>query len=108
MLWPPAFTDAAWWALLAQERMANNHVYVFRKSQPSKYAYVAECRYVCVSGGGAGWVGGGGVRACVGVGGARTSASWRRFGFCWLNLPPTQHSSCTPHCAALCPTQVCR
>ena len=28
----------------AQERMANNHVYVFRKSQPSKYAYVAECR----------------------------------------------------------------
>ena len=27
-----------------QERMANNHVYVFRKSQPSKYAYVAECR----------------------------------------------------------------
>lgn len=30
--------------LIAQERMANNHVYVFRKSQPSKYAYVAECR----------------------------------------------------------------
>lgn len=26
--------------------MANNHVYVFRKSQPSKYAYVAECRCV--------------------------------------------------------------
>jgi DNA-directed RNA polymerase II subunit RPB2 len=35
--------------LIAQERMANNHVYVFRKSQPSKYAYVAECR--CGSGG---------------------------------------------------------
>ncbi|KAL4856586.1 DNA-directed RNA polymerase II subunit RPB2 [Chlorella vulgaris] len=32
--------------LIAQERMANNHVYVFRKSQPSKYAYVAECRSV--------------------------------------------------------------
>lgn len=31
-------------AALLQERMANNHVYVFRKSQPSKYAYVAECR----------------------------------------------------------------
>ncbi len=30
--------------LIAQERMANNHVYVFRKSQPSKYLYVAECR----------------------------------------------------------------
>ena len=32
--------------LIAQERMAANHVYVFRKSQPSKYAYVAECRSV--------------------------------------------------------------
>lgn len=30
--------------LIAQERMANNHVYVFRKSQPSKYAYIGECR----------------------------------------------------------------
>jgi DNA-directed RNA polymerase II subunit RPB2 len=30
--------------LIAQERMAHNHVYVFRKSQPSKYLYVAECR----------------------------------------------------------------
>ena len=30
--------------LIAQERMANNHVFVFRKSQPSKYAYIAECR----------------------------------------------------------------
>lgn len=30
--------------LIAQERMANNHVYVFRKSQPSKYAFQAECR----------------------------------------------------------------
>lgn len=26
--------------------MANNHVYVFKKSQPSKYAYQAECRSV--------------------------------------------------------------
>ncbi len=32
--------------LIAQERMANNQVYVFRKSQPSKYAYQAECRSV--------------------------------------------------------------
>ena len=32
--------------LIAQERMANNHVYVFRKSQPSKYAYQAEIRSV--------------------------------------------------------------
>ena len=30
--------------LIAQERMATNHVYVFKKSQPSKYSYVAECR----------------------------------------------------------------
>lgn len=29
---------------LEQERMANNHVYVFRKSQPSKYSHIAECR----------------------------------------------------------------
>ena len=32
--------------LIAQERMANNQVYVFRKSQPSKYAYQCECRSV--------------------------------------------------------------
>lgn len=30
--------------LIAQERMAANHVYVFKKSQPHKYLYVAECR----------------------------------------------------------------
>lgn len=30
--------------LIAQERMANNHVYVFKKSQPSKFSYVAEVR----------------------------------------------------------------
>ncbi|KAG7673734.1 hypothetical protein Ndes2437B_g01899 [Nannochloris sp. 'desiccata'] len=30
--------------LIAQERMANNHVFVFKKSQPSKYAYIGECR----------------------------------------------------------------
>ena len=30
--------------LIAQERMANNHVYIFRKSQPSKFAFTAECR----------------------------------------------------------------
>ena len=33
--------------LIAQEKMANNHVYVFKKSQPSKYGFVAECRSVC-------------------------------------------------------------
>ena len=33
-------------APLLQERMANNHVYVFKKSQPSKYSYVSECRSV--------------------------------------------------------------
>lgn len=32
--------------LIAQERMANNHVYVFKKKQPAKYAYICECRYV--------------------------------------------------------------
>ncbi|KAG1677370.1 hypothetical protein FOA52_010749 [Chlamydomonas sp. UWO 241] len=32
--------------LIAQERMANNHVYCFKKSQPSKYSYVAEIRSV--------------------------------------------------------------
>eukprot|EP00727_Mastigamoeba_balamuthi_P011600 m51a1_g7062 putative dna-directed rna polymerase ii subunit rpb2-like (1207) ;mRNA; f:172808-177135 len=30
--------------LIAQERMANNHVYVFAKKQPSKYTFVAEIR----------------------------------------------------------------
>lgn len=34
--------------LIAQERMAANHVYVFKKSQPAKYLYVAECRCVGV------------------------------------------------------------
>jgi len=32
--------------LIAQEKMSNNHVYVFKKAQPSKYSYVAECRSV--------------------------------------------------------------
>eukprot|EP00877_Chromochloris_zofingiensis_P007160 jgi/Chrzof1/2698/Cz11g25180.t1 len=35
--------------LIAQERMANNHVYVFKKSQPSKYTFIAECRSVMES-----------------------------------------------------------
>ena len=35
--------------LIAQEKMANNHVYVFKKSQPSKYGFVAECRSVANS-----------------------------------------------------------
>ena len=30
--------------LIAQERMANNHVYVFKKKQPSRFSYIAECR----------------------------------------------------------------
>ena len=32
--------------LIAQERMASNHVAVYKKSQPSKYSYVAEMRRV--------------------------------------------------------------
>ena len=35
--------------LIAQERMASNHVAVYRKSQPSKYSYVAEMRHVPIS-----------------------------------------------------------
>lgn len=30
--------------LIAQEKMSTNHVYVFKKRQPNKYAYVAEVR----------------------------------------------------------------
>lgn len=30
--------------LIAQEKMANNFVYLFRKSQPSKFSWVAEVR----------------------------------------------------------------
>lgn len=30
--------------LIAQEKMSHNHVYVFKKSQPSKYSHVAEIR----------------------------------------------------------------
>ena len=30
--------------LIAQEKMSSNHVYVFKKRQPSKYMWVAECR----------------------------------------------------------------
>jgi DNA-directed RNA polymerase II subunit RPB2 len=30
--------------LIAQEKMSNNHVYVFKKAAPSKYSYVAEVR----------------------------------------------------------------
>ena len=30
--------------IIAQERMSNNHVYVFRKQQPSKYEWVCETR----------------------------------------------------------------
>lgn len=30
--------------LIAQEKMSHNHVYIFKKRQPSKYSYVAEIR----------------------------------------------------------------
>lgn len=30
--------------IIAQEKMSTNHVYVFKKRQPDKYAYVAEVR----------------------------------------------------------------
>ena len=49
--------------LIAQERMANNHVYVFKKSQPSKYTFCAEIRWA----GGLGLSGGGGSSVCVRV-----------------------------------------
>nr|XP_043625222.1 DNA-directed RNA polymerase II subunit RPB2-like [Erigeron canadensis] len=35
--------------LIAQETMATNHVYVFKKRQPNKYAYVAEVRSMAES-----------------------------------------------------------
>ncbi|KAH7529067.1 hypothetical protein FEM48_Zijuj05G0144800 [Ziziphus jujuba var. spinosa] len=35
--------------LIAQERMSTNHVYVFKKKQPNKYAYVAEVRSMAKS-----------------------------------------------------------
>ncbi|CAK9148633.1 unnamed protein product [Ilex paraguariensis] len=35
--------------LIAQEKMSTNHVYVFKKRQPNKYAYVAEVRSVSES-----------------------------------------------------------
>eukprot|EP01104_Vermistella_antarctica_P008801 TRINITY_DN2233_c0_g2_i1.p1 TRINITY_DN2233_c0_g2~~TRINITY_DN2233_c0_g2_i1.p1 ORF type:complete len:1180 (+),score=351.20 TRINITY_DN2233_c0_g2_i1:251-3790(+) len=36
--------------LIAQERMSGNHVYVFKKQQPSKYLYVSEIRSVMDTG----------------------------------------------------------
>lgn len=35
--------------IIAQERMSNNHVYVFKKQQPHKYEWVCETRYVSLS-----------------------------------------------------------
>lgn len=35
--------------LIAQEKMSTNHVYVFKKRQPNKYAYVAEVRSMAES-----------------------------------------------------------
>lgn len=37
--------------IIAQERMSNNHVYVFMKTQPWKYEWVAECRSHVPTGG---------------------------------------------------------
>lgn len=37
--------------LIAQERMANNHVYVFSKTPPSPYSYTAEIRSAVAKGG---------------------------------------------------------
>jgi hypothetical protein len=31
--------------MIAQERMSNNHVYVFKKQQPSKFEWVCETRW---------------------------------------------------------------
>lgn len=36
--------------LIAQESMASNQVYVYKKSQPSKYSFQCECRSVLESG----------------------------------------------------------
>ena len=35
--------------LIAQEKMSTNHVYVFKKRQPNKFAYVAEVRSMAES-----------------------------------------------------------
>jgi DNA-directed RNA polymerase II subunit RPB2 len=35
--------------LIAQEKMSTNHVYVFKKRQPNKYAYVGEVRSMAES-----------------------------------------------------------
>lgn len=35
--------------LIAQEKMSTNHVYVFKKRQPNKYAFVAEVRSMAES-----------------------------------------------------------
>lgn len=35
--------------LISQEKMSTNHVYVFKKRQPNKYAYVAEVRSIAES-----------------------------------------------------------
>ena len=32
--------------IIAQERMSNNHVYVFKKQQPHKYEWVCETRFL--------------------------------------------------------------
>mmetsp|Transcript_29013 Transcript_29013/g.40059 ORF Transcript_29013/g.40059 Transcript_29013/m.40059 type:complete len:1018 (+) Transcript_29013:3-3056(+) len=37
-------------ALIAQEKMSNNHVYIFQKTMPCKYNFTAECRSVLESG----------------------------------------------------------
>eukprot|EP00898_Chlorokybus_atmophyticus_P001664 jgi/Chlat1/2499/Chrsp175S02370 len=36
--------------LIAQEKMSSNHVYVFKKRQPNKYSFVAECRSLSETG----------------------------------------------------------
>ena len=41
--------------LIAQEKMSNNHVYVFEKRMPCKYSYTAECRCVPTAVLTAGW-----------------------------------------------------
>ena len=33
--------------IIAQERLSNNHVYVFKKQQPDKFEWICETRYEC-------------------------------------------------------------
>lgn len=85
--------------LIAQERMANNHVYVFKKSMPSKYSYIAEVRSVIENS--SGRVSGMAVKMTTRGGstgrdrntGPTICAQASARHSCRLSLAPAQHSS---------------